>query len=223
MIEHVKNIVAAKNGEGWEQLIILAVVFGFAILKKLFSALKEYAEKQQTQQQQQPRREETARPATPRKRYYADSEFKTIEQLREEKIAQIRAAYGIPEPGHAPQRVHEEIEREKARQQELRREEIRQEELRRQEIRREEIRQEQQMRIEPPPIHIPAKKKKKAVQPQTVQPTEYLRHETAPPHKARKPAESQGYEQIISLSSPQDLRAAILYQEILGKPLALRE
>ncbi|OQA02221.1 MAG: hypothetical protein BWY69_01166 [Planctomycetes bacterium ADurb.Bin401] len=222
MIEHVKNLIAAKNGEGWEQLIIIAVVFGFAILKKLFSALKEYSEKQQTQQQ--PRREETARPAAARKRYYADSEFKTIEQLREEKIAQIRAAYGIPEPvKHIPKRVQEEIEREKARQQELRSEEIRQEELRRQDIRSEEIRREQEMRIEPPPIHIPAKKKKKAFQPQTVQPTEYLRHETAPPHKAKRTVESKEYEQIISFESPRDLRSAILYQEILGKPLALRE
>ncbi|HBG25781.1 MAG: hypothetical protein A2Y10_02195 [Planctomycetes bacterium GWF2_41_51] len=222
MTELMKNLIAAKDGGGWEQLIILAVVFGFAILKKIFSVMKEHAERQTEQQRPlQQHKPRPSQPASARKKY-ANSEFKTIEQLRQEKIAQIRAAYGIPKPVKL---THENV-REESQRDEMRREESRQTEFRREEERPEEPWKIEQKQMEPPPIYVP-KKKKKSVQTQTAYRPEYSRQEIAPLFQEVKtkaaPETKEQRHRLVNLSSVEDLRSAILYQEILGKPLALRD
>lgn len=176
----LKNLLAAKDG-GWEQLIILVIIVGAAVIKKIFSSLKAYAEQQSEQQKQQPG-EKPKPPPVPGKhgKYtYDRSAFKTLEQLREEKIAQIRAAYGIPQP-------------------------------------------QQPVIEEPVPVYVPKKITKKHAE---AAQAEYLKQEIISQQiKAKTAAQAeQPREMLIRLSSPADLRSAILYQEILSPPLALRQ
>lgn len=201
------------KGEGWEQLIFLAVVFGLAILKKIFSVIKDYSE----QQSDQPAEDDSTYEKPPQHKLgyhathtYDKNAFKTIEQIRDERAAAIRARYGIPEPGQASP-APMELEPPMA-----------------EPIANEPI--GEQMFSPPPippkPVYVPPKPKKhRPAAPPPRQP-EYVQHPAYVQKPHRQPEKIQDAKPqeniLISLSSPDDLRAAILYQEILGKPAALR-
>jgi hypothetical protein len=167
------NLLAAKDGDTWIQVVVIAVIIGFSLLKAIARSIKAMAEKQKEQSQPL----FAQRPATKK---YVDNKggYKTLEQLREERIAQIRAAFGIPQPpieqepaaAEAPQ-VVEKIEK-------------------------------------PPAPSIPETQKVHTDKQKTHVPAAVSSRETV--HK-------------LLFSSSGDLRKAILYQEILGKPLALRD
>ncbi|MEN6385806.1 MAG: hypothetical protein ABFD79_11505 [Phycisphaerales bacterium] len=208
-----QNIIAVKD-DNWVQLLIFVVIFGIAILKKIFSGLKTYVEEQNRQAQEGSKQYTQAAKKT--RHVYADDAFKTIEQMRDEKIAQIRAAYGIPEPKKAPEiPLYEEPEPEELK---PAGQQIRPEPMLAQPIREQMFSPpvQQEPVYTPPPVYRP-KIKKKSQQRQRVE-SKAAEH-TAKPKEQTKPV----YEMIIKLSNPEDLRNAILYQEILGKPLALRD
>jgi len=171
-----ENLLAAKgpNPEDLIQIIVVAVIIGFSILKAIARGIKANTEQKSGQSEYNP-----PTPAKPKKRYVdAKGGYKTLEQLREERIAQIRAAFGIPQPpveqepaaAEAPQ-VVEKIEK-------------------------------------LPAPSIPETQKVHTDKQKTYVPAAVSSRETV--HK-------------LLFSSSGDLRKAILYQEILGKPLALRE
>ena len=192
------NLFAATDDSPWVQLIIVAVIIVFGIVKTIFRNIKA------TMEQKSEENKDSSTPSKPKKRYVADDgSYKTLEQLREEKIAQIRAAFGIPEPAdelpaepppiivERPQ-VVEKIERPAAI------------------IQRPKVKKPF-VYFEPPPQEAytePVSSK--------ISTEEHKAHIPSLP-----PAGKTVYERLFS--SRQDLRNAILYQEILGKPLALRD
>jgi hypothetical protein len=194
-----KNLLAARDEGAWIQFIIVVVIIGVGIIKAIIRSVKATTEEKSYESEDEP----TPKPAKPKKRYIdADDGFKTLEQLREEKIAQIRAAYGIPEP---PIRKEPET-----------------------------ISVEEPL---PPPVpepqYIPPpqsierpvyrpRPQKPAVDTSTTAASSKI---SAGKSKAHIPASQSAIESIHKqlFSSPDDLRNAILYQEILGKPLALRD
>ncbi len=167
MFNLFKNLLARGNDENaWIQILIIAAIIGFGILRKVVSGAKTSA------QQDSQSDEEEYQPQDVERTSDVDEEYRNLEQLRQEKIAQIRAAFGIPEP----------------------------------------LRQAvpQQMQKRPIPAHRPAAK--------TVKP-----RPKAEEAKQAKPVQPQQTDDILlKLSSPQDLRSAILYQEILGPPVSMR-
>lgn len=187
--------LAARDDNAWVQLIIIAVIIGFSVLKAIVRSIKAAAEQKSGQSKYNPT------PTKPKKRYVAaDDSYKTLEQLREERIAQIRAALGIPGPPTEPQPVAAEVPQ------------------------------------------VVEKVEKPARPPKPESPSAY----TAPPplefyaeatpskvsagEIGSKPTKVSPHKQTVSatvhqllFSAPQDLRNAILYQEILGKPVALRD
>ncbi len=94
-----KNLLAQKpkpDSDVWIQLIIVAVIIGMGIIKAIIRGVKTMMEQKSDASEED---EQTPISDRPKKRYVDDSGgFKTLEQLREERIQQIRAAYGIPEP-----------------------------------------------------------------------------------------------------------------------------
>jgi hypothetical protein len=215
----IQNVLA--RNEGWQQLIPIVVVVALAILKKVFSAVKDYSE----QHRDASDADDSAYEEKPEHKQsyhathtYDKDAFKTIEQIRNEKAAAIRARYGIPEPRKAPP-APMEPEPEMVEQ-----------------IPAEPIRE--RMFTPPPvprkPVYIPPVPKKKPITPPPSQ-QENVYHPayaqpqakpSAPQMKKSKHPEAAAEthnDTLISFASPQDLRAAILYQEILGKPLALRD
>ena len=189
-----KNLLAARDDNPWVQLIIVAVIIGFSVLKAIARKIKAMAEQKSDQSEYSPA------PSKPKKRYVAaDGSYKTLEQLREEKIAQIRAAFGIPEPPAEPPPVVVEAP-------------------------------QVVERIEGP---IPVIHRQKVKKPagRFIPPPQEVYAEPAPPqisaeeHKAHIPSSPPASKTIYELlfSSQRNLRNAILYQEILGKPLALRD
>jgi FtsZ-interacting cell division protein ZipA len=207
----IQNILASKN-EGWEQLIILLIVFGIAIIKKIFSSIKSYSENQSHQYEEEQEHETSAHP----KHIYSKEDFKTIEQIRDERKAKIRQRYGIPKPTKPMPQAYSEPEPEP-------------EPLEEQAIREHMFEAPPPPPVYVPPVHRP-KKKPPVQMPQEViqQHPAYAQPQTQTPlaehgKKAKHEAKEVVDNRLIRLSSPQDLRAAILYQEILGKPLALRD
>lgn len=203
----MQNILAARHAN-WEELIIPIIIFAVIILKKIFSGIKDFAD-----QFSEPKQEEQ----TP-KHYYDKDDFVTLEELRARKLAKIRAAYGIPEPKKQelpieeaePELVPEPVEQEPVREQYIAPPPIR--------------RQPPQPPLPPVPPPVQKIEKEKtseniehAIHPAYKKPS---RH-----HRESKPAEitKETQDTLIHLKTQQDLRSAILYQEILGKPLALRD
>ncbi len=187
-----ENLLAAsdKDVEVWIQFIVVAIIIVFGILKAIARRIKAMREQKSAQSES----EYKPPPAKPRKRYVAaDGSYKTLEQLRQERIAQIRAAFGIPQPQppSRPQPVTVETPQ-VADLGELGRAE----------------------KIEKPPAPPPVP------EPQPV-PSKIA----ADRKKAHIPTAVPTGERVHKLlfSSPGDLRNAVLYQEILGKPLALRD
>lgn len=177
-MNNLLNILAAKN-EGWEQLIIILVIFGFAIIKKIISVIKNMAEESRQNQ------EEQQKPLPPPRKHpkyaYDRNSDKTLEELRAEKIAQIRAAFGIPQP---------------------------------QEPVRQPIYEQPQQRPIVKKKYRPAEPViAKEEKPSQVQPKSHTEH---------KPS-VEPVRTFLHLATQEDLRQAIIYQEVLGKPLALRE
>jgi hypothetical protein len=175
-----ENLLAAKGPkpEDLIQIIVVAVIIGFSILKTIARGIKANTEQKSGQSEYNP-----PTPAKPKKRYVdANGGYKTLEQLREERIAQIRAAFGIPEPpgeqeiaaAEAPQ-VVEKIEKPPAP-------------------------EPQKVYAEPAPSKVSAIKKT---------------------HASAVVSSRETVHKLL-FSSTADLRNAVLYQEILGKPLALR-
>jgi len=197
-----KNLLAARGSDEnvWIQLIVVAVIIGFGIIKSIIRSAKAMAEEKSDESE-----DTITTPISdrPKKRYVdADDGFKTLEQLREEKIKQIRATYGIPEPP-----MQKEL----------------------QTISVEEPLQPtapEPQYIPPPhliekPIHRP-RPQKSAMYTVTAAASSKISAEKSKAHiSASQSATESIHKQLFS--SPDDLRNAILYQEILGKPLALRD
>jgi len=189
-----ENLLAARDDNAWVQFIIIAVIIGFSVLKTIVRSIKAAAEQKSGQSKYSPT------PAKPKKRYVAaDGSYKTLEQLREERIVQIRAAFGIPQPPAEQRYVPAET-------------------------------LQIAEKIEKPPAPP-------APEPQKVYAEPFDRAQDRPaPSKVpaskigSKPTKVSTDKQTVSatvhqllFSAPQDLRTAILYYEILGKPLALRD
>ncbi len=193
-----QNILTAKDAD-WIQLVIFIIIFAVAILKKLFSSVKNYVEEQSELEEQQ-----QASPSTGHAKYiYEQDAFKTIEQIREEKIAQIRAAYGIAE---TPKSVGAEHFAEPM--------------IREQVPAQDKMSASPPIHQEPTAVHMP-RIKKKAKHAEAIHAKERPQKEHA--SKPAEKAAEKHHELLVRLSSPEDLRNAILYQEVLGKPLALRD
>lgn len=196
-----ENLLAQKpkpDGEFWIQLIVIAVIVGTAIIKSIVSRIK--ATMEQTEENEED--EQTPISDRPKKRYVDDDgSFKTIEQLRAEKIKQIRAAYGIPEPPtqQEPQTVTVEEPLQPPA-------------------------PEPQYIPQPAPIERPAGHPKPQKPVMFTAAAEVPAKSLAAKSKAHVSAPRPAGETIDKLlfSSPDDLRNAVIYQEILGKPLALR-
>jgi len=188
----IKNLLPRGSDENvWVQFIIIAAVVGFGILKKIIGDAKTAMEQKPRQNDEEEHQPQQLNKTTIKRTSGTGDEYKTLEQLRQEKIAQIRAAFGIPEP---PKQVP---------------------------LRRVESRPIPQQG----PVHRPVVKRPP---PLPKAETEYIKpaEPKAPPAHSRdkkhitQPAETSDI--LIHLRSPQDLRSAILYQEILGPPVALR-
>jgi outer membrane biosynthesis protein TonB len=204
------NILAIKD-EDWIQILIFVAIFAFAVLKKIFSGVKSFMEQQN---QENERNMKEYAPSTQRKYTYTKDDFKTIEQIRDEKISQIRAAYGIPEPKKItiPRPEYEQQQASPVEQElppEPAPEPIREQMFAPPPAHEEPV-------YSPPPVYRPKIKKQKP------QPKPVETHDQQAKHKAKE-TQPQGRELIVHLASAEDLRAAVIYQEILGKPLALRD
>jgi hypothetical protein len=198
-----KNLLAAKDEGAWIQLVIVAVIIGVGIIKSIISGAKTMMEQKSDESED----EQTPVSAEPKKRYVdADDGFKTLEQLREEKIAQIRATYGIPEPPiqKEPQTISVEEPLQLA---------------------------AAEPAYIPPSIPPPHPIEKPIHRPRPQKPVAHTATAaasskiSAEKSKAHIPAPQSATESIHKqlFSSPDDLRNAVMYQEILGKPLALRD
>ncbi len=189
-----ENLLAARDDNAWVQFIIIAVIIGFSVLKTIVRSIKAAAEQKSGQSKYSPT------PAKPKKRYVAaDGSYKTLEQLREERIAQIRAAFGIPQPPAEQRYVLAETPQIADLGELSRAEKIEKPPA-------PPAPEPQKVYAEPAPSKVPASKigskpTKVSTDKQTVSETVYQ----------------------LPFSAPQDLRTAILYYEILGKPLALRD
>jgi hypothetical protein len=198
-----ENLLAARvkpGDEFWVQFIVIAAIVGFSIIKAIVRGVKTMAEQKPRQEDE----EKPQRPLTGGRGKYVDArgDYKTLEQLRAEKITQIRAAFGIPEP---PPVMAEQIQSEPLPEQRP--------------VYRPVVKRP------PPPPKSTAYEEKEIVEParpmiskKKIYPDHSMdkKHITPP----APPAETRGI--LIHLGSPQDLRSAILYQEILGPPIALR-
>lgn len=198
------NILAAKHNlnENVIQFIIFAVIAIFGILKTLFGTVKSMSQQKNFDKNYKP-----ARPKKPLKYIDSADDFKTMEQLRDEKITQIRATFGIPSP-KPPMMQPEEFGKE-----------------------------EEEEYVAPAPPPVPQKKYIQRPQTRRVSPTvsqpEMLplsKHYEQPkqtPAKHKQPSSSSKPQPLAPVnaifSSADDLRKAVLYQEILGKPVALRD
>ena len=188
------NLLAARDDDPWIQFIIVAVIIVFGIVKTIFRGIKAKMEQKSEESK------DSSTPSRPKKRYVAaDGSYKTLEQLREERIAQIRAAFGIPEPPAEPPpvvvetpQVVERIEK--------------------------PIPVIQRPKVKKPPAYF-------VPPPQEVYAEPVSSKIPAEEHKAHIPSSSPAGKTVYELlfSSRQDLRNAILYHEILSKPLALRD
>ena len=201
MIFNFVNMLAARgSGEGiFVQIIFIAAIIGFSILKKIVSdakTAKEQKPRQNDEEEHQP--QQLNKTTTKRTSAGTANEYKTLEQLREERIAQIRAAFGIPEP--PKQAIPRQVE-------------SRPIPLQQRPVHRPVVKR-------PPPLP----KSSASVEMEYAKPAE---PKAAPAYSRDKkqkhitpPAETSNV--LIRLASPQDLRSAILYQEILGPPVGLR-
>ena len=199
MIFTLANLLAAKGPDEnvWVQIIVMAAIIGFGILRKIVSNAKATTEQEPQQNDEEEHQPQQLNKTTVKRTSGTDDEYKTLEHLREERIAQIREAFGIPEPPKqvAPRQV--------------------------------ESRPMPQQR----PVHRPVVKRPSPL-PKSTASVEMEYAKPAEPKAA--PAHSRDKKQkhitpptktgdiLIHLVSPQDLRSAILYQEILGPPVALR-
>src|SRR4030042_32888 len=96
MFSLFEDLLAARNKPkdgDWIEFVVIIAIIGFSIIKTLFRAKSAVFERK-------PERDDGSSPkAQPvPKRYASNSEYKTIQQIRDEKRAQIRAAFGIPTP-----------------------------------------------------------------------------------------------------------------------------
>lgn len=189
-----KNLLAARDsGEGvFVQIIVIAAIIGFGILKKIVGEAKTAMEQKPQQDDEEEYPPQQLNKTNAKHTLGTGDDYKTLEQIREEKVAQIRAAFGIPEPPkQAP-------------------------------LRRVESRPIPQQG----PVHRPVVKRPLPMSKKTE--TRYIKPDES------KVAQVQNRDKkhvvqpdstgniLINLASPQDLRSAILYQEILGPPVGLR-
>jgi hypothetical protein len=202
-----ENILAARRSPGvdtWMPFIIVAVIIVFNVVRAIVSYLKSASEKTNADRNER-------RPVPPAKFRKAgrdtssDKNYKTLEQLRAERIAQIRSAFGIPTPPNERKLVSPPARPVQP----------------------------------PPPVPLPPLRqqfvKKQAPQykhsrpvvlhdknyDKTSEDTNVVKtgQQTASHHSQA----NAGKVFDFFFHSQQDLQKAILYQEILGKPLALRD
>ena len=187
-----KNLLARGSGDGaWIQILIIAAVVGFGILQKIISSIKSEA-------QQMPKKDKPIDQIT--EKYVSHSgEYKTLSELHQEKIAQIRAVFGIPKPASVEEVEPVSIQNSMP-----------------------VIERSESVYEEPPAAksrhrHKVHQQQKKPVQPQPVSQTSQSKQSSK---KDKQQSETESI--LVNLNSPQDLRAAILYQEILGPPVSMR-
>ena len=199
-----ENILAARRKPGvdtWMPFIIIAVIIVFNVVRAIVGAVKSASEKMNTDRNEH-------RPVQPAKfrkisgHASPDKNYKTLEQIRAERMEQIRSAFGIPTPPN-----------------------------------------ERKLVSAPPPPAPP-------VQPPP--PRQQFVKKQTPQYKHSRPVVlyDKNYEKMpedtnavktgqrtashhsqanagkvfdFFFHSQQDLQKAILYQEILAKPLALRD
>lgn len=180
MFSLFENLLAARNKPkdgDWIEFVVIIVIIGFSIIKTLFRAKSAVFERQPEQDD-----DSSPKPQPVPKRYTSDGEYKTIQQIRDEKRAQIRAAFGIPTPPEERKLVSTPLPKPPR----------------------------PVKRIEKPVFHAKARLPAKEV--------------SKKPSGVPAPPQTKAGDVYESLfSSPQDLRSAILYSEILGKPVSLRD
>lgn len=184
-----KNLLAARGSDEsvWIQIIIVAVIIGVGIIKAIIRNAKTMMEQKSGESED----ELTPISDRPKKRYADDDSFKTLEQLREERIEQIRVTYGIPEPPTQKEPQTISIE-------------------------------EPIQEVASAAIERPIRRPKPVAHTSTATAPSKIPAEKSKTHiHSQQPALESV--QKLFFSSPDDLRNAIIYQEILGKPLALRD
>jgi hypothetical protein len=184
MIFNFINTLAARDsGENiFVQIIVMAAIIGFGILKKIVSDAK-IATEQKHRQNDEKEHQPLQHNKTTRKYISGpDDEYKTLEQLRDEKRAQIRVAFGIPTP----------------------------------------LEDKKPVSIPPEPPRPVKKIEKPIYHAKTARP--YAKEVGKKPSGVSAPLQTEaGDMHKLLFSSPQDLRTAVLYYEILGKPVSLRD
>lgn len=201
-----ENLLAKVNIEEFVPILIFAAVIVVNVVKAI-------AQRKENKESKQPlRQNKTGRYLS------SENDFKTMEQLREERIEQIRKTFGIttpqrerklvtppPAPRSIPKPVVHRPVIQKPVQQHI--------------VQPQKVYTQSNARIENPQMRIDANAA-------VARPANKVHHKKM----AEKPAmileeittETADSRDML-FSSPQDLRKAILYQEILGKPLSLRE
>ena len=186
----------SKPKEGaWIQFVVIAAFIGFSVIKTFLRAKSAASEQKSEQSDSSPK------PRPVPKRYASDGGYKTIQQIRDEKRAQIRAAFGIPTPPGerklvstppAPPQPVKQIEKPVQRAKIAR-------------LSTDFASMPQEVYAEAMPSKISAKQVSKQLR-----------------VSAPSQTDSDDTHKLL-FSSPQDLRTAILYYEILGKPVSLRD
>ncbi len=166
------------KGGAWIQFVVIIAFIGFSVIKTFLRAKSE-ARKKESQQGDS---SSSPKPRPVPKKYASDGGYKTLQQLRDEKRAQIRAAFGIPTPP-----------------------------------------EEKKLVSTPPPTPPqPVKQIEKPFQRVKIA-KPYAKQVSKQLHVSAPSQSDTDDTHKLLFSSPQDLRTAILYYEILGKPVSLRD
>ena len=200
MFSLLENLLAARRRpkEGaWIEFAIIAAIIGFSIIKTFLRARSAASKKEPEETVSRPK----PRPAAGR--YKSDNSYKTLQQLREERKSQIRAAFGIPTPPGkekpaakplpAPPQPAKKIEK--------------------------PVRHAKAVRPSADFAPVPQKVYAETL-PSRISAKRISKKQPHVPVSSRTDTDD-AYQPLFS--SPQDLRTAILYYEILGKPVSLRD
>jgi hypothetical protein len=179
MFSLFENLIAARSkpkGDDWIQFVVIIAIIGFSVIKTFIRA-KSAAFKRQPEQDD----DSSPKPPVPKK-YASDGGYKTLQQLRDEKRAQIRAAFGIPTPLEDKKLISTLSE----------------------------------------PPRLVKKTEKPLYHAKTARPS--AKEVSKKPSGVSAPLQTEADDTYkLLFSSPQDLRTAVLYYEILGKPVSLRD
>ena len=214
MIDYLHNYIVAAGDSGWEDLIVVVIFAGLAILRAIFSSLTKKKEQKNQQELQDSLRQ---RRRQSQKRYKPlDEQGRPTQQPHQHRTFQVD-----PEPVKSDrQQIKSEpitidtlqIEDE-PKNNGLQRYKERIEQAKRKALAQRRIAQQVMMKSKKATHPQDAKSQTKHVKPTAAQ---------APHKNTSNDISPQPIEINLLLSNPENLRSAFILTEILNKPLALR-